>query len=311
MVLSELTACHGTPLQQLGCCEVYEGLTATATGSRGIPKASGPAIAWSAKRHRPPLLRVCARSTPCIAPSALQPIFHPRGATGNRGNVWQLATVAACGNWQPWQRVATGTRGKRSNMWQLATVATCGNWQPWQRVATGNRGNVWQLATVATCGNVWQLATVATCGNRQPWQRVAQVLDVQQARGTLEDLSTTTYMTVLTQFERFQIATRPPVCPPPSEPVHLPAASSAERTASGLARAASLAVATPGDASRPVVQDLHHFLPFMRIVSVRFYMTVTQLAALMMDLPDSPDPSQPNLPRCGRVICSSFSTQYM
>ena len=234
-----------------------------------------------------------------------------RVATGNRGNVWQLATVAACGNWQPWQRVATGTRGKRSNMWQLATVATCGNWQPWQRVATGNRGNVWQLATVATCGNVWQLATVATCGNRQPWQRVAQVLDVQQARGTLEDLSTTTYMTVLTQFERFQIATRPPVCPPPSEPVHLPAASSAERTASGLARAASLAVATPGDASRPVVQDLHHFLPFMRIVSVRFYMTVTQLAALMMDLPDSPDPSQPNLPRCGRVICSSFSTQYM
>ena len=244
MVLSELTACHGTPLQQLGCCEVYEGLTATATGSRGIPKASGPAIAWSAKRHRPPLLRVCARSTPCIAPLALQPIFHPRGATGNRGNVWQLATVA-------------------------------------------------------------------TCGNRQPWQRVAQVLDVQQARGTLEDLSTTTYMTVLTQFERFQIATRPPVRPPPSEPVHLPAASSAERTASGLARAASLAVATPGDASRPVVQDLHHFLPFMRIVSVRFYMTVTQLAALMMDLPDSPDPSQPNLPRCGRVICSSFSTQYM
>lgn len=79
-------------------------------------------------------------------------------------------------------------------------------------------------------------------------------------------------MTVLGRFEHFQVAGSP----------------DAPAQAAGAAPAA-----------RPAVQDLRHFLPFMRIVSVRFFMTVAQLEQLVMDLPDSPDASQPNLLRCG------------
>ena len=41
-----------------------------------------------------------------------------------------------------------------------------------------------------------------------------------------------------------------------------------------------------------------HFVPFMRVVSVRFYLSVFQLTRLVYDLPESTDISLPNLPRC-------------
>lgn len=45
------------------------------------------------------------------------------------------------------------------------------------------------------------------------------------------------------------------------------------------------------------VKDMMHFLPFMRIVSIRFYLSVFQLTKLVYDLPESTDLSLPNLPR--------------
>eukprot|EP00892_Ulva_mutabilis_P004358 jgi/Ulvmu1/2294/UM013_0141.1 len=134
----------------------------------------------------------------------------------------------------------------------------------------------------------------------------SRVLDVQQARGTLEDLSTTTYMTVLTQFENFSIATRPALPPPPSISLTSRSGPAVARAAADAAAAdtpkyTAAAAAGSGEA-RPAVQDLHHFLPFMRIVSVRFFLTVPQLEALVMDLPDTPDPSQPNLLRVELIV---------
>jgi hypothetical protein len=168
-----------------------------------------------------------------------------------------------------------------------------------------------------------------------------QVLNVQQARGTLEDCGTSTRVAVLSRFQNFTVSdTNAPISPrnthrnsikpkPSGQPTNVqqPAAAGAApatpptpASTASHAGSSSMSAAEEGsqctgtrtpptphkrpvaagaaDASDPRVKDMHNFLPFMRVVSVRFYMSVLQLTRLVFDLPENPDPSQPNMHRC-------------
>jgi hypothetical protein len=117
------------------------------------------------------------------------------------------------------------------------------------------------------------------------------VLDVVQARRTVEDCRTAQAVTVLRHFEGFAIeGSRSPA------PQRAGGGGDGEELIIPVDGATPVATAAGAGASSRV-QDTANFLPFMRAVSVAFSLTGGQLLRLAMDLPECADALAPNVLR--------------
>jgi hypothetical protein len=116
------------------------------------------------------------------------------------------------------------------------------------------------------------MATVLLC--------FSQVLDIPQARSTLEDYRTAQAVSVLQHFATFGVE-------------------------GGLQRVRTLAPNDDPKADRPRIKDLTNYLQFMRIVSINFSLSGPQLRRLAMDLPEHEKKTAPNVLRCALPVAHS------